>query len=127
MRVIIAALFLFGSLSFLIAQQTSGQRWEKALYEVKENGQTLLVTELIADNHSFDKEHLYLLKDIFLQKEGVVEFEVVDPKTIRVYHFDYIEVEILKQLMSTHDDNFSYSDAKQLSLETIKDLIREEK
>lgn len=82
---------------FVMAQMSENQLWENARYQVVQNGESILYTDVDTKNAAFSEEMLDQLKENMFRKEGIVKVELRNSnKTIRVYHFEYIELETVK-------------------------------
>ncbi len=85
---------------FAMAQMSENQLWENARYQVVKKGATVLYTDVNAINSEFSEELLDQVKANMFQKEGIVKVKLMNSnRTIRVYHFDYIELETIKDFV----------------------------
>lgn len=85
---------------FLMAQMSEDQLWENAKYQVVHDGATVFYTDVNVLNSDFSETTLEDLKASMFQKEGIVRVEFQNlNRTIRVYHFDYIELETVKDFV----------------------------
>jgi hypothetical protein len=89
--------------SFLIAQIDESKIWEKAVFEVNHNNATIYYTDVNSLDGPFNEEILDDLEAAMLRKEGIVKVEFAHVgHAIRVYHFDYIELETIKYFVLKH-------------------------
>ena len=85
---------------FLMAQMNPDQLWENAHYQVLHNGATLFYTDVNVIDSEFEEAELDQMKEDMFTKEGIVKVEFLHFKqTVRVYHFDYIELETVKNFV----------------------------
>ena len=85
---------------FLMAQMNEDQLWENAVYQVIHDGATVFYTDVNVLNSDFSESMLEDIKAKMFQKEGIVKVEFQNSnRTIRVYHFDYIELETVKNFV----------------------------
>ena len=83
-----------------MAQMNESQLWENAQYQVIKHGASVLYTDVNTNNTEFSEDLLAQLKTTMFQKEGIVKVEFRNmSRTIRVYHFDYIEQETVKSFI----------------------------
>lgn len=95
-------LLVFAVPCFAMAQLNEDQLWENARYEVATNGAQIYYTDINVNsvNSDFSKEMLERIKATMFGKEGIVKVEFLHfNQTIRVYHFDYIELETVKSFV----------------------------
>lgn len=84
----------------LMAQLSEGQLWEHAQYESVENGVPVYYTDVNAIGPEFDEEMMDHVKSTMFLKDGIVKIEFLHMnQTIRVYHYDFIELETVKNFV----------------------------
>lgn len=127
MKALILSIFIFAGLPVIFAQRSDNQKWENAFFEVKQNNKTLFVTDIHAENHIFNKTQLRHLKEEMIQKDAIIEIEMIDQKTIRIYHLDNVTIEDLKRFITKYDKQVYFGESESITLDTIQKLIREEK
>lgn len=95
--ILILAIVLPG---MLMAQMSEGQLWENAKYQSVTNGVTVYYTDVNAIGPEFDEEMMDHVKSTMFLKDGIVKIEFLHfNQTIRVYHYDFIEVETVKSFV----------------------------
>lgn len=83
-----------------MAQMNEAQMWENARYNVLQKGAVLMYTDVNAIDSEFAEQQLETIKANMFKKEGIVKVEFLSlNKTIRVYHYDYIELETVKSFV----------------------------
>lgn len=93
-------LILIFALAFpgmLMAQMSEDQLWENAKYQSVANGVQVYYTDVNAVGPEFDEEMMDHIKSTIFLKDGIVKVEFLHlNQTIRVYHYDFIELETVK-------------------------------
>ncbi|UKN01149.1 hypothetical protein K6119_15575 [Paracrocinitomix mangrovi] len=118
MKALFSILFLCSGL-LLFGQTTVGvenkgdfttdedKAFEKAYYEVKQNGETAFTIDVEFKDVPFDVAKFRMIKDQMLLKEGIFKVELIkDNKTIRVCHLSFIEVETIKSFIIPYRQDF---------------------
>lgn len=90
----------------LLAQMSESQLWEHARYEAVENGVPVYYTDVNAIGTGFDEEMMDHVKSTMFLKDGIVKVDFLHSNyTIRVYHYDFIELETVKNfVLELRDD-----------------------
>ena len=103
---------------FLMAQVEESKIWEKAVFEVNHNNATIYYTDVNSTDGPFNEEILEELKPVMLRKEGIVKVEFAHVgHAIRVYHFDYIELETIKYFVLKHTQEIEVMTRKEFLFE----------
>jgi len=91
---------------FLMAQTNDYQLWENAYYQVVKNGATIYYTDVNALDFEYSEATFNKSKANMLEKDGIVKVEFLHfNHTIRVYHFDFIELETIKNFVLNERKN----------------------
>lgn len=97
-KFILSLAFAIPLISF--GQMSEEQIWENANYQVIKTGAFLYYTDINTTDEAFAPVKFNRIKSNMLNKEGIARVELVkDNKTIRVYHFDYVDLETLKSFV----------------------------
>lgn len=84
----------------LMAQMSEDQLWENAKYQSVTNGVPVYYTDVNAVGPEFDEEMMEHVKSTMFLKDGIVKVEFLHfNQTIRVYHYDFIELETVKSFV----------------------------
>ena len=84
----------------LMAQMSESQLWENARYQSVTNGVQIYYTDVNAVGPEFDEEMMDHVKVTMFLKDGIVKVELLHfNQTIRVYHYDFIELETVKNFV----------------------------
>lgn len=95
--ILILALTLPG---FIMAQLSEDQLWENARYQVVKNGATIYYTDVNVIDSEYDEQMLLRVKSQMFLKDGIVKVDFLHfNQTIRVYHYDFIELETIKNFV----------------------------
>ena len=83
--------------AMLMAQMSESQLWENARYQAVTNGVPVYYTDVNAIGPEFDEEMMEHVKSTAFLKDVIVKVEFLHfNQTIRVYHYDFIELETVK-------------------------------
>lgn len=85
---------------FLMAQMSEDQLWENARYQVVHDGAAVYYTDVNVLSSAFSEDMLEYVKAQMFLKEGIVKVDFLHSnQTIRVHHFDFIELETIKNFV----------------------------
>lgn len=97
-NLILSIAFALPLVSF--AQLSEEQLWENANYEVVRNGASVFYTDVNATQTPYTDKDFNRIKAKMFQKEGIVRVDFLkENRTIRVYHFDYVDLETVKSFV----------------------------
>lgn len=124
MKFFTLALFTLAFSSLIFSQRTSGQRWEDAYHLVKNQGNTIMISEFEAVDHEFDKIQVELLELDLLKKEGLIDIDFINPSKIMIYHLDFVYIEDLKKIITQYDEKIMMLPQKSIQKDKIREIIR---
>lgn len=97
---------------FAFGQNKEDLQYEAAVYQIN-LGQSASTSDIDIIDNQLDKSTFMQMKQNLLKKEGIFKVELVnDEKTIRVYHFDYIDLEGIKELVLPTSYQLNFIEAK---------------
>lgn len=103
--------------TLLMAQVNESKIWENAVFQVNHNNATIYYTDVNSTDGPFDEGILDEVKSAMLRKEGIVKVEFTHVgHAIRVYHFDYIELETIKYFVLKHTNEIELMTRKEYTL-----------
>jgi hypothetical protein len=100
----------------LMAQMSESQLWENAKYKSVVEGVQVYYTDVNAIDHEFDEEVKDHVRTIAFQKDGIVKVEFLHESfTIRVYHYDFIDLETVKGFVLSLREDIEVMNRKEFS------------
>lgn len=95
------------------AQVDEDKLWENARYQVSTDKHKIYYTDVNNAEGAFTESDLQLLKQAMFQKEGIVRIELIDlDRTFRIFYFEYIEIEIIKDFVLPIEENVEFMEKK---------------
>jgi hypothetical protein len=111
-------LICFILLSPVVSMAQSTPEIEKAMYQVRSEGETAYYTDLRCPSGAFERDDWESFKVMVMDKEGVFDVQILkEGLIIRVAHLSFVEPEVMKYFGSTVCDAISVEERQPYKFE----------
>lgn len=121
MNYLFALAFLVFSLNGF--SQTNKQNWEKALYAVTHQNETIVKTVVEFTNVPLNKTQIIEMTAGFDSKEQFVDYTISEGKTLIIYHYQSLDDSSLKTFIVPTRSDFNIVESKLLTVEEISAIF----
>lgn len=97
------------------SQLSVSQKWERAQFEVNVNEKKVFATT-IELNQSLSKSEWLRLNARFDEKEGIIELQVTENNSLKIYHMELVAEQSIKDLLLLSTSDFSIIDRIQIEM-----------